>query len=137
MTDMRLETRAFSNGHCPIGVLEDSSLIIKRKRNRMSGQTPTECQSPMEEDVFLVEMIETAPTEPPRALQNLFGPTDASWIQDPAKDMPDLPIPEGYDPEAERRRVKLVGHRYEPPKAPFKGTTLREVRDSDFRFSLT
>jgi hypothetical protein len=101
----------------------------------MATHTPTESDSPkVGKAPVKVRRFNFAPApEKKHAVQNLFqAPKDPSWTADPAKDMPNLPLPDGYDPEAERRRRQYVGYRYHPPGAPIKPMQMREVEWADF-----
>jgi hypothetical protein len=96
------------------------------------SDTPTIADSPL-----TCEHFRPPHPEDERVIRTLFGPNpDPEWVQDPSKDMPNIPLPEGYDPEAARRRIRAVGYRYLPPGAPVKETIRTEVEWADFLTDL-
>ena len=101
----------------------DKAKIMATPRN---DDTPTIAESP-----WTVNSFRPPHAEDERVIRTLFNTSpDPEWRTNPRQDL-DIPLPEGYDPEAARRRIRAVGYRYHPPGAPVKGTIRTEVQWSD------
>lgn len=114
------------------------SVEFKQKANIMDESSPTQCETPTIVDSPLIfnPLWDLTPINE-HVVRNLFGPNpDPEWAQKTTKnaatDIPNIPLPKGYDPEAARQRIRAVGYRYHPPETPVKETIRKEVEWTDF-----